>query len=532
MGCRRSVFSCVLITLTFADLFHVTEAIRPPTLDRRQECGTNTSWNPSVEAWVQANTDENLSLWWNNTVAEVRGATLANQLARQFGAQQTDFSCGIEDEGSCVTPGCQVYMESGDEPWMYLALCSVVNLDTFLNRLWQGVRSGQQDFSDDASALAQTFFPWKDPKFGASDAAIWIEATIGALFTFINPETRLVSVGTRVMGDFVSAGSQEVELQLRPNPDLTLLQGISVLTEAAGASAEKARAAIANWASTLFSGQQDSLNNTLLHYLKNGSFIAPPVYTDAEFEQYWKWSLISRTINSQWATRPNFVTFARTSNRSIDIGPEVSKYYSNASGGVYYTYQWKQGRLDYPDGMMELPNPPWSIQPWEATESSALAFEVAGFNYTPSISLNRLKASLFNSSLNPAVDGAHSEGLWTLPVCNMSDHVQWNGQYGKDRMAPCCCGHECRDTKTFVALANLKGDQSYLKQCRSQLTAANIAFSHVDYGFQPQQLSNGAIAGIAIGSAAGVLLLTCLCRQCCICRRSRRTHLGSRSVYR
>lgn len=126
--------------------------------------------------------------------------------------------------------------------------------------------------------------------FGASDAAVWIEATVEALFTFINPESRLISEGARVVDEFVNAASQEVRLQLQPNPDLTLLQGISVLTDAAGASAQQARTAIAKWASTLFSGQQDSSNHTLPYYLRNGSFIAPTTYTNADFEHFWKWS--------------------------------------------------------------------------------------------------------------------------------------------------------------------------------------------------------------------------------------------------
>ena len=35
-------------------------------------------------------------------------------------------------------------------------------------------------------------------------------------------------------------------------------------------------------------------------------------------------------------------------------------------------------------------------------------------------------------------------GVWTLPVCDVGDRIDWNGQYPKEgqegRMLPCCCG--------------------------------------------------------------------------------------------
>lgn len=94
-------------------------------------------------------------------------------------------------------------------------------------------------------------------------------------------------------------------------------------------------------------------------------------------------------------------------------------------------------------------------------------------------------------------------------------------------MAPCCCRYECRDTKTFVELAHLNGDQSYLKQCRSQLSAVNITFSSVDYGFQLQKLSKADIAGIAISSVAFVAtIFTYIYYKFC-CSSKRKTPAGS-----
>jgi hypothetical protein len=49
-----------------------------------------------------------------------------------------------------------------------------------------------------------------------------------------------------------------------------------------------------------------------------------------------KKSLVSRTINSQWRTRPDFVTFGRTGDPDISIWPEESKYYLEEKAGMYH----------------------------------------------------------------------------------------------------------------------------------------------------------------------------------------------------
>lgn len=433
----RSHRAWTWVSLIFLSCLHSIGAAAQTAPHRREDCGTDPRWASTVWAWEEADTDQNLHQWWTDTIQSNSQAKFANQLGRQFGSHVVEFSCAINNEGTCVVLGCQDYVDAGDQPWTFEALSAVVNLDTFLNRLWQGIGSGQSDFGDLAGTIAQTFFPWHDPTVGLTEAAFWIDATIGALFNFIEPEVRLGSMAVNAIREFANARSQEVELQLIPSPDLTVNQGTALISEAVAQSAQKSRAVIEQWTSNLFSGSKDALGNTILNYLRGGSFIVSSGPPNTAFENFWKTSMISRVINSQWKTRPNFVTFARTANRSTDVGPEASKYYSAAQGGVYYLYQWKNGGLEVPDGMWSLQDASYKIQPWEVTESSARAFEVAGFNYTPRIALDQLKASLLNSTTNPVLDGAHWTGLWTLAVCDMGDFIEWNGQYGNSRMAPC-----------------------------------------------------------------------------------------------
>lgn len=448
-------------------------------------CATDASWQLTLDAWHDASVDQRLASWWKTTTKSIPNANFANELAKQFGAKSLGFNCSIDSPQTCTVPGCQIYVNNGDPPWTFLALNAAVNLNVFFNRIYEGTKVGQQDFTDKAGSIAQTFFPWKDPKFGGNDAAIWVAATIGAIFSFISVGSRAATAGASAIAAFVEAGSSQLQLQLSPNPGATLNQGLSAMTAAAGSSAQQWRSALEAWDSTLFSGELDSQNHTILDYLKGGAFVRLIVPIAEVFEDYWLASLTSRSINSQWRTRANFVTFAYSDNSSIDVGPNVSKYYSAEDGGVYYLYQWREskGSLWEPDGMGQLDAIAGGILPWQVTESSARSFKTAGFgNYTPEDAMTEIKSSLFQPNGSYFTQGAAAPGLWTIPVCNMTEFWRWNGQYNRTELAPCCCGYNCEDTNAFVVAANLQNLDWFHNQCDLQLGYNGLCAENITWG--------------------------------------------------
>jgi hypothetical protein len=71
----------------------------------RGDCATNPDWQPTIDAWVKADTDNNLRAWWEK-VSSVDGHTsFANELAKGYGDAPTGFECGIEVSG-CSVSGC------------------------------------------------------------------------------------------------------------------------------------------------------------------------------------------------------------------------------------------------------------------------------------------------------------------------------------------------------------------------------------------------------------------------------------------
>jgi hypothetical protein len=69
----------------------------------RTDCGSDPSWQATAAAYNGANSDSLLAQWWGK---QPQGS-FANTLAKSFGAEPTNFECGIGDESSCSIAGCQ-----------------------------------------------------------------------------------------------------------------------------------------------------------------------------------------------------------------------------------------------------------------------------------------------------------------------------------------------------------------------------------------------------------------------------------------
>ena len=140
--------------------------------------------------------------------------------------------------------------------------------------------------------------------------------------------------------------------------------------------------------------------------------------------------------------------------------------------------------------------------------------------------MDRIKASVAsNGTLTPFQDGIAWEGVWTIPVCDIGDRVEWNTQFGDKKEGygrlPCCCGINCVDTKDFVEAAGMKGFQTLIHGCKRQIKGDSINFNIIDYGFVEDTFGNkwrawstservGVIFGLIIGACGAFLVLVCI----------------------
>lgn len=161
---RPTVTSCTLflgiINAILATASISTRYSRDIT-DRAATCGTDPAWEPTPSAYAAANTTSNLASWWSNITSGAHDS-LPGELARQFGSNQYDFTCGVGDESTCSVPGCSVFESNGDPPWTFLALLSISRLNVLINRIYNGVVTGQLDYQALIGNVSEDFFSWTD----------------------------------------------------------------------------------------------------------------------------------------------------------------------------------------------------------------------------------------------------------------------------------------------------------------------------------------------------------------------------------
>ena len=183
-------------------------------------------------------------------------------------------------------------------------------------------------------------------------------------------------------------------------------------------------------------------------------------------------------------------------------------------------YKYK-GYLNPPPNIDRLNNTAYNISITDVLVSSSRAWKYAGNNYTEETAQNRIISSISsNGTLSPFQDGPSWEGIWTIPVCDIGNNVDWNTQFGDAQQGlgrlPCCCGKKCKDTAEFVYASGFNGSEILLEGCKKQLKGTGISFNRVNYGFESRYWSAGRQAGLCVGIVLIFLLLLGLCiSRCC-----------------
>jgi hypothetical protein len=174
--------------------------------------------------------------------------------------------------------------------------------------------------------------------------------------------------------------------------------------------------------------------------------------------------------------------------------------------------------LTPPPNIDRLNNTAYNISIADILVSSSRAWKYAGNNYTEETARNRIIASISsNGTLTPFQDGPSWEGIWTIPVCDIGNNIDWNTQFGDEQQGlgrlPCCCGKNCKDTEEFVYASGFNGSEVLLEGCKKQLKGTGISFNRVNYGFKTHYWSAGRQAGLCVGVILTFLLLVgwCIC---------------------
>ncbi|KAJ5158370.1 uncharacterized protein N7500_008021 [Penicillium coprophilum] len=216
--------------------------------------------------------------------------------------------------------------------------------------------------------------------------------------------------------------------------------------------------------------------------------------------------LESMMINALWRSQRVFIIGGGDCHDGQDVGRGTNdgdNVFCDDENRAWYLYYWQR------DPMAMGKNSRWISRPWgsdrmgkspilkadgaddkekfwpeiEPTgviKSSLKSFRAAGYNYDAS-TLSKRMGEVFVSGPNTYTDGLSMEGLWTIPVCDISKTVNnpdyiysMKGDilhpYGYNELPHWCgpiCGMDKNTTIEFYKAANFKDDFAtpFLQDC-------------------------------------------------------------------
>ena len=389
--------------------------------------------------------------------------------------------------------------------------------------MYDGIALAQTDAQALADDLADRFFHWKDPLYLGAAVAYALDATLTTITSFgLAKAPSLVHGAVGGIGAFGGAIAGGVAQYLQPLSSQTRDSGIRDLNVLFYNSSHTARQALEATAVLIFSGAYDNSSRSIIDYFASGSFLSSDVIPPQTLvEDFYRHMLVARVVNSLWRETSMYVLSTSSAPEYLHDFPRSDSYLNPFSNRTYIPYYYRDKHLEPLTGLATLNNSIYGINATQIAGSSGRAWEVAGFNYTTDVALDRLLNASTNPSdnLTPFQDQAMWEGVFTLPVCDIGTRPQWVVQYDSKTL-PCCCGLNCTDTRAFVYAANLNKTRSWKEACRKQLKGSDLDFESIDYGIEDNRnfwdkLSTGAKAGFVIGCVGGLVFLILLLICCC-----------------
>ncbi|KAF3921115.1 hypothetical protein AA313_de0210271 [Arthrobotrys entomopaga] len=345
-------------------------------------------------------------------------------------------------------------------------------------------------------------FPWTNPLFSFSVADIFLDAFLTtAAAVARNPVVEAIGITS-----FLGGSLQEIAYQLEPDGTASLAgqyQTSAQIKYAVTQYEVNLQSTTTKEAKKVFDGAPDQNGNTILDYLKNGSFVdITKLPTQDRIQSFYTKQLIGRFVTAGWKQKKIFVIRNELDDSTSSFCPDSTRYYNKTEQAEYCTYFYYEydvlvGYLDDPPALSFLKSN-FSISGNDISASAAAAFSLGGLNFTTEMAYQANSHPVHNNdSVIDFDNGAANAGTFNIPVCDAKR--QWSSinlnqsitQFGngaisdKYGMLPCCCGPDCVDTAKFIELANMKGFQTLLRGCKSQLDkSTGVQFDQINYGYK------------------------------------------------
>lgn len=250
-----------------------------------------------------------------------------------------------------------------------------------------------------------------------------------------------------------------------------------------------------------------SANNILMHgqnyqntgdirdYFRGGAFVDYPGVDKNAVVNQMNGFLIGQAINQLYRQQKIFIMGggACGDNQGIGQGPQEACVCRN--GKAWYLYYWsvpdtvgwtvyELGGVIAPPGADKLGTGDWAaVTIQDIINSSLDAYIVAGYNYNNVTANQRAESAITQQWANPAAQGPAWEGIFTIPVCNISatlnPDVTWAGQYVLQpygsQNKPVWCGPVCdgdiEKMRAFIHAANMDGFEGPTHWCDDEIVS-------------------------------------------------------------
>ncbi|THC91178.1 hypothetical protein EYZ11_009367 [Aspergillus tanneri] len=477
-------------------------------------CGrVSQYYNPTPQSWQHANTDGWLNAWWTAHAAQRTGNS--NGFTGAFGEWalgEPDWSCQISgNENNCNLNPCDNQVLNGlgnGTQQAYYVAHAISNLHGYIRGLEDAFQSSAISSSYDQDAIVNNFW-WDDNNWDPTVlkevlGAIGTILGLGAAFAAPAIATEVGAVSALYSGATGAANTAISQKDITFNTAADMGHAMSQFVLAG---------------ETAFI----SLNNALMHgdgignsadirqVLQNGRWVN---ITDMDMKKtvHTMMSMMqSAMINYLWRMQRVFILGGASCGEDQGIGGTGSKNQDNIiwwcdnKGKAWYLFYWQKhandqdtadtntdnGWIARPWGSDRMGNPPYlettggsgpfwkNLNPSDAVISSVKAYQVAGNNYTTS-TWNKRMQEIFSTGVNPWSEGTAMEGLWTIPVCDISATVgsdydyaykqyilQPYGYNNKPKWCGPICGNDPSQTIAFYQKANFgKGfSHPFLDDC-------------------------------------------------------------------
>ena len=238
----------------------------------------------------------------------------------------------------------------------------------------------------------------------------------------------------------------------------------------------------------LMHGQNYQGTGDLRDYWRGGAFVDYPGVDKNAVTNTMNGFLIGQAINQLWRQQKIFILGGGACGDNQGIGEGPQGYSVCRNGQAWYLYWWQEnnvisvtmhqwGWVSPPPGADQLGQGDFAaVTVQDAINSSLDAYIAAGYNYNNVTAYQRAQSAITSQWANPAAQGPAWEGIFTIPVCNISTTVNSDyydkawilEDYGHDSRPVWCgpiCDGDVQKTRDFIHAANMDNFESPRHLC-------------------------------------------------------------------